>query len=53
MPEVVSLLTKFLGLEVIIGNPFAKVIVDPDVAKSITPYAPLYSIAVGLALRGE
>lgn len=53
MPEVVSLLTKFLGLEVIIGNPFAKVIVDPDVLKSITPYAPLYSIAVGLALRGE
>ncbi len=53
MPEVVSLLTKFLGLEVIIGNPFARILVDQDVAKSISPYAPLYSIAVGLALRGE
>ncbi len=51
MPEAASTLTKLLGLEVIYGNPFSKVAVDSEVAKAITPYAPLYSIAVGLAER--
>jgi type IV pilus assembly protein PilM len=51
MPQAISLLTQKLGLEVAIANPFAKIILDPAVAKSIAPYAPLYSIAIGLALR--
>ncbi len=51
MPEAVSVLTKLLGLEVAVGNPFAKVVVDPEAAKSLSGYAPLYSISVGLALR--
>jgi len=51
MPEVASTLTKLLGLEVVVGNPFSKVEVSPDAAKSLAGYAPLYSIAVGLALR--
>ncbi len=51
MPEAVTLLTKYLGLEVVIGNPFGKVTVDPSVAKTLASYAPLYSIAVGLALQ--
>ncbi len=53
MPQVISSLSKLLGMEVVIGNPFANIIVDPDVAKSIIPYAPLYSIAVGLAKRED
>jgi len=53
MPEAVSVLTKQLGIEVMIGNPFIKVNVDPQAAKSLSGYAPLYSIAVGLALRGD
>jgi len=53
MPEVISALTKLLGLEVVIGNAFGKVSVEPQAAKSLAPYAPLYAIAVGLALRGE
>lgn len=53
MPEVVSALTKHLGLEVIVGNPFSKIIVDPEAAKTLAEYAPLYSIAVGLAMRGD
>lgn len=53
MPEVISALTKILGLEVVIGNAFGKVSVEPQAAKSLAPYAPLYAIAVGLALRGE
>ncbi len=53
LPEVISALSKSLGLEVVVGNPFTKVILDPATAKKIAPYAPLYSIALGLALGGE
>ncbi len=53
LPEATTFLTKFLGLEVVIGNPFAKLTVDPGILKTLTPYAPLYSIAIGLALRDE
>ena len=52
MPQVASALTKLLGIEVVVGNPFAKVTVDPSVVKTLSGYAPLYSIAVGLAMRG-
>ena len=51
MPEAISLLTKYIGMEVVIANPFAKVAVDPEVARALMPYAPLYSVAVGLAMR--
>lgn len=51
MPEAISLLSKMMGLEVVIGNPFAKISVDPEAAKSLASFAPLYSIAVGLAMR--
>lgn len=53
LPEAISYLTTLLGYEIVIGNPFAKVAVDPEVMKSLAPYAPLYSIAVGLALGAE
>lgn len=52
MPDVISALSKNLNMEVVMGNPFAKVVLSPDVYKSIANYAPLYSIAVGLALSG-
>ncbi|OGM25171.1 hypothetical protein A2627_00170 [Candidatus Woesebacteria bacterium RIFCSPHIGHO2_01_FULL_39_28] len=51
LPEAVSYLTKLLGIEVIIGNPFLKINVDADTLKNLSSYAPLYSIASGLALR--
>ncbi|HLE48587.1 MAG TPA: type IV pilus assembly protein PilM [Patescibacteria group bacterium] len=51
MPEVVSIMTELLGLEVVIGNPFSRLKIDPSVTKSLTGYAPFYSIAVGLAMR--
>lgn len=51
MPEAASALTRLLGVEVVLGNPFGKVTVDPETAKALAPYAPLYSIAVGLAER--
>jgi type IV pilus assembly protein PilM len=53
MPDSVSVLTKLLGLEVAIGNPFRNIVVDQEAAKSLSGYTPLYSISVGLALRGD
>ena len=51
MPDIISTLTKLVGMEVMVGNPFAKIKADPETAKKLAPYAPLYSVAVGLALR--
>ncbi|KKQ24409.1 MAG: Type IV pilus biogenesis ATPase PilM [Candidatus Woesebacteria bacterium GW2011_GWA1_37_8] len=52
MPEVASVLTRLLGLEVVVGNPFSKVFVAPEAVNALAGYAPLYSVAVGLAMRG-
>jgi type IV pilus assembly protein PilM len=51
MPEATSALAKYLGMEVLIGNPFAKIKVDPEAMKALTGYAPFYSTAIGLAMR--
>lgn len=51
MPQFITELTELLGMEVSIANPFAKIQVDPATAKKLAPYAPLYSISVGLAMR--
>ncbi|MBI3396855.1 type IV pilus assembly protein PilM [Candidatus Woesebacteria bacterium] len=51
MPEAATFMTKILGLEVVIGNPFSKIAVDPGVSQAVQAYAPLYAIAAGLAER--
>jgi len=51
MPEIVSDLSSLLGMEVLVGNPFAKVRVDTETAKRLIPYSPLYAVAVGLAMH--
>lgn len=53
MPQIISMISNLLGIEVVVANPFGKVIVDPETAKKLASYAPLYSVAVGLALREE
>lgn len=53
MPQIITSLTELLGIEVSIANPFTKIKVDPETAKKLAPYAPLYSIAVGLAMREQ
>lgn len=53
LPGIGPALTKLLGIEVVIGNPFAKVQIDPTAAANLANYAPLYSVAVGLAMRSE
>ena len=52
MPDVIPLLTRELQLEVIMANPFANVVLDPKVVKNMANYAPLYSVSVGLAMKG-
>lgn len=51
LPEIASSLTKVLGIEVIVGNPFSRIEVAPEAVKSLAGFAPFYSIAVGLAMR--
>jgi type IV pilus assembly protein PilM len=53
MPQIISILSELLGMEVLIGNPFSKVKTDPETAKKLAAYAPLYSVSVGLAMREE
>ncbi len=51
MPQIISMLSELLGMEVLVANPFSRIQVDPETAKKLAPFAPLYSVAVGLALR--
>lgn len=51
LPELISVLSKALGIEVGIANPFSRLQVSEEAAKSLGGYAPLYSIAVGLSLK--
>lgn len=53
MPQIISSLSSLLGMEVLVGNPFSKVKTDPETLKKLAPYAPLYAVAVGLAMREE
>ena len=51
IPEISSVFTKILGIEVLVGNPFSSIEVDQEAVKALSGYAPLYSIALGLAMR--
>ena len=51
MPEFISYLTKSIGNEVLIANPFANIQVPKEVWSNLSAYSPLYSVAVGLAMR--
>lgn len=51
LPALVTLLSANLGMEIIIGNPFGNVLMDATSQKGLAPFAPLYSIATGLAMR--
>lgn len=53
MPDIVPYLTENLGIETVVGDPFGKVKLDPETAKSLAPYSSIYGTAVGLAMREE
>lgn len=52
LPDLMSYFTKELDLEVLVGNPFLRVEVPPELQKSVIDYMHLYGVAIGLALRG-
>lgn len=51
LPGLVLTLTKNLGLDTQISNPFINLAVDPAILPSLSPDAPMYTQAVGLALK--
>jgi len=51
LPQMISVLTSALGIEVRIANPFEKINIPEEEKKKVSPYAPLYAISVGLSLR--
>ncbi|MEK7100395.1 MAG: type IV pilus assembly protein PilM [Patescibacteria group bacterium] len=53
MPDIVPFLTENLNIETIVGNPFGKINLDPETAKTLVPYSSIYGTAVGLAMRDE
>ena len=53
MPGLTPLFSNLLGMEVNMGSPFSRVKVDESAMKTLANFAPLYSVAVGLAMRQE
>lgn len=51
MPEIITELSKSLGYEVLLGNSFSKVRVNSSIMQKLSPFAPLYGVAVGLAMH--
>jgi len=53
MLGMIPLVANLSGIEVNMALPFSNIKLDDQSAKSLARVAPLYSVAVGLALRGE
>lgn len=53
MPGLVIYLANFLGLEVQEADPWYSIVKEKDSASKLAAEAPLYSVAVGLALRDD
>lgn len=51
LPGLVFAITKTLGIDSQVNNPFVNIYVDPKVLPIITPDAPIYTASVGLALK--
>jgi type IV pilus assembly protein PilM len=49
LAEIVPYLAEQLGMEVILGDPFSRIIKDDKLTRQLEPWSPLYGIAVGLA----
>lgn len=51
LPGLILTITKSIGLDSQINNPFINLAVDPNILPTLSPEAPVYSTAVGLALK--
>jgi len=53
LPDVVTALSAGLGMEVVVGNPLARITLDQAQAAAIKGYEPFYAVAMGLAERND
>ena len=53
LPDVITSLSAQVGLEVLVGNPFAQVSMDDGQKKALTGNEPFYATAVGLSMYGS
>jgi type IV pilus assembly protein PilM len=51
LPEIATILSGVTGTEVVVANPYTRVILDPAQAKPLAGSGPFYSVALGLAMR--
>lgn len=51
LPGLVSYLASELSIEVVVGNPWNNLILDPQIAKEVKDEGYLYACAVGLAMK--
>jgi len=51
LPDIVGILSTLLGIEVVIANPFEKVIMNEQQSKLLSGSGSFYAVAVGLAMR--
>lgn len=52
-PELTPFLAEQLGIEIRVGDPFARVISNERLNKGFSAYAPLYGVVVGLAQKTQ
>ncbi|MDO8487788.1 MAG: type IV pilus assembly protein PilM [bacterium] len=53
LPDIVTVLSANLGLEVAVGNPLARVELDSAQAQALKGHEPFYAVALGLAQRND
>lgn len=53
LPDVITSLSAQVGMEVLVGNPFATVSMDDAQKKALTGNEPFYATAVGLSMYGS
>ncbi len=53
LPEMVGTLSGMTGIEVVLGNPLSKLQMNSRQAKSMEGTAPIYTVALGLAMRRD
>lgn len=51
LPDIAPFLAEKLGMEVVIADPFANLIKDERITEEFLEYAPLYTVALGLAKK--
>lgn len=51
LPELVSRLSGLVGTEVVVGNPLSRIQMNQQQASAMEGTAPIYTVAMGLAMR--